>query len=145
MQMASNIFTWDHAISQIHTMIFFETSSLVSNNKLLVCQPIRQEEFKTFLFSDWLTYLATNHKVFVIQKQELMFRTKHGNSCVGWAHMILATYSLFVAARKGNHQQQSCLMAMNIILMQQHGDKWRLPFVNVGNGLYISYLLRHLL
>ena len=57
--------------------------------------------------------------------------------------MILATYSLFVAARKGNHQQQSCLMAMNIILMQQHADKWGLPLVNVGNGLYTYFILTY--
>ena len=54
-----------------------------SNNKHLVigcqvCQPIREEEIKTILFSDWFTNLTTNHEVFVFRKRDLMFRTKHG-------------------------------------------------------------------
>ena len=54
-----------------------------SNNKHLVigcqvCQPIRDEDIKTLLFSDWFTDLTTNHKVFVFRKRDLMFRTKHG-------------------------------------------------------------------
>ena len=45
-----------------------------SNNKHLVigcqvCQPIREEEIKTLLFSDWFTDLTTNHKVFVFRKR----------------------------------------------------------------------------
>ena len=43
-----------------------------------VCQPIREEEIKTLLFSDWFTDLTTNHKVSVFRKQDLMFRIKHG-------------------------------------------------------------------
>ena len=45
-----------------------------------VCQPIREEEIKTLLFSDWFTDLTTNHKVSVFRKRDLMFRTKHGIS-----------------------------------------------------------------
>ena len=44
-----------------------------------VFQPIREEEIKTLLFSDWFTDLTTNHKVLVFRKRDLMFRTEHGN------------------------------------------------------------------
>jgi len=30
---------------------------------------------------DWFTYLKTQHKVFVFQKRDLMFPTKHGTNC----------------------------------------------------------------
>ena len=66
-----------------NTMVGTKHQVSFSNNKHLVigcqvCQPIREEEMKTLLFSDWFTYLTANHKVFVFQKRDLMLRTKHG-------------------------------------------------------------------
>ena len=49
-----------------------------------VFQPIREEEIKTLLFSDWFTDLTTNHKVLVFRKRDLMFRTEHGIELGAW-------------------------------------------------------------
>ena len=64
-------------------MVGTEQQVSYSNNKHLVigcqvCQPIREEEIKTLLVSEWFTDLTTNHKVFVFRKGDLMFRTEHG-------------------------------------------------------------------
>ena len=70
-------------VQQFITMLCMKHQVSFSNNKHFVigcqvCQPIREEEIKTLLFSDWFTDLTTNHKVFVFRKRDLMFRTKHG-------------------------------------------------------------------
>jgi len=65
----------DLCAKNIDTMVGTKHQVSFSNKKHLVigcqvCQPTREEEIKTLLFSDWFTDLTTNHKV--------LFRTKHG-------------------------------------------------------------------
>ena len=84
--------------SKIRTMLGTKLQVSFSNNKHFVigcqvCQPIREEEIKTLLFSDWFTDLTTNHKVFVFRKRDLMFRTKHGRR--GLSHMQNLNYDFY--------------------------------------------------
>ena len=72
-------------VLKVHTMLGTKHQVSFSKDKHIVigcqvCQPIREEEIKTLLFSDWFTDLTTNHKVSVFRKRDLMFRTKHGMS-----------------------------------------------------------------